>query len=53
MDEFESKVQHAVDCGAKMLESPFSTNWKVMSDISGHPFCMIPIPNHIYEQRYD
>lgn len=52
MDEFESKIEHAIKCGAKMSESQFSDSWKVMADPSGHPFCIIPIPNEIYEQRY-
>lgn len=53
IDEFENKVEHAVKCGAKMTESQFSDNWKVMSDPSGHPFCIIPIPNDVYQQRYN
>lgn len=51
-DEFESKIEHAIKCGAKMAEEQFSNNWKVMIDTSGHPFCIIPIPKDIYEQRY-
>lgn len=52
MDEYKSKIEHAIKCGAKMMESQFSDSWTVMSDISGHPFCIIPIPTDIYEQRY-
>lgn len=52
MDEFEKQVEHAVKCGAKIAESQLSSNWKVLTDKSGHPFCIIPIPNEIYEQRY-
>ena len=52
MDEYDSKIEHAVKCGANMVECQFSDSWKVMTDISGHPFCMIPIPDDIYEQRY-
>ena len=52
MDEYESKIEHAVKCGANMMECQFSDSWKVMTDISGHPFCMTPIPDDIYEQRY-
>ncbi|MGL6202428.1 MAG: VOC family protein [Lachnospiraceae bacterium] len=51
-DEFESKIEHAIKCGAKMPEPQFSNNWKVMLDPSGHPFCIIPIPKDIYQQRY-
>lgn len=52
MDEFESKIEHAMNCGAMLAESQLSNDWKVMIDISGHPFCIIPIPKDIYEQRY-
>lgn len=51
-DEFDKKVQHAIACGAKMAASQLSGDWKVMIDVSGHPFCIIPIPKEVYEQRY-
>lgn len=51
-DEFEEKVEHAINCGAKMTETQLSSDWKVLTDVSGHPFCIIPIPQEIYEQRY-
>lgn len=52
MDGYDKKLEHAVKCGAKMVESQLSNDWKVMVDSSGHPFCIIPIPNEIYKQRY-
>lgn len=52
MDEYESKIEHAIQCGAIMMENQFSDKWTVMADISGHPFCIIPLPKDIYEQRY-
>lgn len=52
MEEFDSKIKHAIKCGAKISENQFSGNWKVMFDPSGHPFCIIPIPKDIYQQRY-
>lgn len=52
MDDFDSKIEHAIICGAKLPENPFSDSWQVMLDPSGHPFCIIPIPKEIYEQRY-
>lgn len=51
-DEFEEKIVHAIKCGASMAENQFTSDWKVMMDPSGHPFCIIPIPKEIYEQRY-
>lgn len=53
IDEYETKVEHAVKCGAKISEEQFTDKWKVMLDPSGHPFCIIPIPKDIYEQRYN
>lgn len=50
--EFDSKIDHAIKCGAKVSEDQFSDGWKVMFDPSGHPFCIIPIPKDIYQQRY-
>ncbi|MDL2235973.1 hypothetical protein LJC07_07520 [Christensenellaceae bacterium OttesenSCG-928-L17] len=52
VDAFEEKVAHAIKCGATFAETQLSSDWKVMLDPSGHPFCIIPIPNEIYEQRY-
>ncbi len=51
-DEFEEKVAHAIRCGAKLAESQLSSDWKVLIDCSGHPLCIIPIPEEVYEQRY-
>lgn len=51
-DAYADKIQHAIQCGASVVESPSSDDWTVLADISGHPFCIIPIPNEMYEQRY-
>ncbi|MCP1109537.1 VOC family protein [Ohessyouella blattaphilus] len=51
-DEFEAKIAYAIECGATMAENQLSSDWKVMLDVSGHPFCIIPIPKEVYEQRY-
>ncbi|MDL2258424.1 hypothetical protein LJC42_04645 [Eubacteriales bacterium OttesenSCG-928-K08] len=51
-DEFDDKVKHAINCGAKIAENQLSSDWTVMTDISGHPFCIIPIPKEVYEARY-
>ncbi|MDL2248692.1 hypothetical protein LJB89_03245 [Tyzzerella sp. OttesenSCG-928-J15] len=50
--EYDEKVKQAINCGAKKAESQFSADWTVMIDVSGHPFCIIPIPDEVYEQRY-
>lgn len=51
-DEFDEKVRHAIECGAKIAKNQSTDDWKVFTDISGHPFCIIPIPKEVYEQRY-
>ena len=53
IDEFKNKIEHAIDCGAKIADNQSTDDWKVMLDPSGHPFCIIPIPKEVYEQRYN
>lgn len=51
-DEYEDKIEHAIQCGAQLAETQFADGWKVMLDPSGHPFCIIPIPEDVYKLRY-
>ena len=45
-DEFESKVSHAILCGAIISEVQFfGEHMKVFIDPFGHPFCIISVPN--------
>ena len=48
---FECEIEHALNCGAKELETPSSDGWRVMIDPAGHPFCMIPVPKSDIETR--
>ena len=43
-DDFDSEVQRAISCGARLSEIQFSESWRVLLDPAGHPFCIIPIP---------
>lgn len=52
VDEYNGTVKHAINCGAKPAESQLSNDWTVMIDVSGHPFCIIPLPKKVYEERY-
>jgi len=52
LSDFNKKVDHAIKCGAFLAKEQFSNDWKVLIDPSGHPFCIIPIPDEVYEQRY-
>jgi predicted lactoylglutathione lyase len=51
-DEYDDTVKHAIHCGAKPAKSQLSNDWTVMIDVSGHPFCIIPLPKEVYEARY-
>lgn len=50
--EYQEKVAHAIACGAQKAASQLADDWTVMIDVSGHPFCIIPIANDVYELRY-
>lgn len=40
VNDVESAVKHAVECGAKTAAEQFSDGWTVMLDPEGHPFCL-------------
>lgn len=40
----EKAVQDALSFGAKLSGEQFSTDWKVLLDPAGHPFCILPYP---------
>ena len=45
-EELESKVNHAISCGATLSEKQFfADHMKVFIDPLGHPFCIIAVPN--------
>ncbi|MCB2339138.1 VOC family protein [Clostridium estertheticum] len=44
MDDLDKEIAHAISCGAKLADVQFSTEWTVMIDPAGHPFCIITIP---------
>ena len=45
-EEFDSKVSHAISCGATLSETQFFTeHMRVFLDPLGHPFCIIAVPN--------
>jgi predicted enzyme related to lactoylglutathione lyase len=47
VDDLESAVRHAVACGATVSKAQFSTNWTVMIDPAGHPFCLCSLA-HVF-----
>ncbi|MBX4262856.1 hypothetical protein KTC96_24125 (plasmid) [Clostridium estertheticum] len=41
MDELDKEIAHAISCGARLADNQFSSDWTVMIDPAGHPFCLI------------
>lgn len=40
VNDLETAVQYAVQCGATIAEKQFSDGWKVLFDPAEHPFCL-------------
>lgn len=40
VDDLEKAVAYAIECGARVADSQFSDDWRVMFDPAGHPFCL-------------
>lgn len=40
VNDLEKAVKHAVACGASIAKQQFSSDWTVLFDPSGHPFCL-------------
>lgn len=40
VNDVEKAVEYALTCGAKKSNLQFSTDWTVMFDPEGHPFCL-------------
>jgi hypothetical protein len=40
VNDLEKAVQYAIDCGATVADKQFSSDWRVMLDPAGHPFCL-------------
>ncbi len=40
VNDLETAVQYAIQCGAAIADEQFSDGWKVMFDPAGHPFCL-------------
>ena len=41
VNDLEKAIQHAICCGAKIATEQIS-DWRVMLDPAGHPFCLCP-----------
>jgi predicted enzyme related to lactoylglutathione lyase len=40
VNDLESAVQFAIQCGATIAKDQYSKDWSVMFDPAGHPFCL-------------
>ena len=40
VNDLETAVRYALQCGAKIADAQFSDGWRVMFDPAGHPFCL-------------
>lgn len=47
VNNLEEAVKHAVQCGATVADKQFSSDWTVMLDPAGHPFCLC-LMKHIF-----
>ena len=52
VNDLEKAVRHAVDCGAAIAETQFSTDWRVMFDPAGHPFCLCQMKSIIESPHF-
>ena len=40
-EDMERAVKHAISCGATKADTQYSSEWTVMLDPVGHPFCFV------------
>lgn len=40
VDDLDTGVRHALDCGAVLAEQQFYTTSRTLFDLAGHPFCI-------------
>lgn len=40
VEDLESAVKHAIECGAKLADSQYFETSRTMIDPAGHPFCL-------------
>ena len=46
-EDYDTKVSHAISCGAEVSEIQLTDSLTVMLDPAGHPFCIIPLPSDV------
>ena len=48
--DVEEGVKYALSCGATLSDVQLEEGWRVLLDPSGHPFCILPMPEWMTEQ---
>ncbi len=52
VDDLEQAVAHAIQCGARPASAQFSTQWRVMLDPAGHPFCLCQMQSVMQSEHF-
>lgn len=52
VSDLEKAVQYAIHCGATVANDQFSSNWRVMLDPAGHPFCLCQMKSVIEDAHF-
>lgn len=52
VNDLEKAVQHALQCGATLAEEQFSSDWTVLIDPAGHPFCLCPMKSMMESEHF-
>lgn len=52
VNDLEKAVRHAIHCGAKIADEQFSSDWTVMFDPAGHPFCLCQMKSVIESAHF-
>ena len=51
VDNLENTVKHALSCGARLAETQYSDQHRVMLDPDGHPFCLCLL-NFVFDSEH-
>lgn len=52
VNDLEQAVQYALQCGATIANNQFSSDWTVMLDPAGHPFCLCQMKSMIESSHF-
>lgn len=52
VNDLEGAVEYAMQCGASVAKEQFSTDWRVMIDPEGHPFCLCNMKDLVESEHF-